>query len=204
MVAGMPVVSRVFWHLDPTIKTDVLIGDGHPVKPGGTVAIISGSIRKILQGERLVLNFLSHLSGIASLTARYRAEAGNYPGRICDTRKTTPGLRLLEKYAVKMGGGSNHRFNLGDAILIKDNHIAALRANGLSLQEIVARARQNAPDGMPVEIEVTTAEEAASAAAGEPDTIMLDNIPPDEIRRIRGLLPPQIKIEASGASTWRR
>jgi len=198
VMAGMPVVRRVFWHLDPTIKTEVLISDGQLVKPGDTVAVISGSILKILQGERLALNFLSHLSGISSLTTRYRARVGNSPVRICDTRKTTPGLRLLEKYAVKMGGGNNHRFNLGDAILIKDNHIAALRAEGLSLQDIVARARQNAPHGMPVEIEVSTAEEAAAAAAGEPDTIMLDNIPPAEMRLIRGLLPPQIKIEASG------
>jgi nicotinate-nucleotide pyrophosphorylase (carboxylating) len=198
VVAGMPVVSRIFQQVGPEIKTEVLIGDGRPVAPGDTVAVITGSVLNILRGERLALNFLSHLSGIASLTARYLARVGNAPVRICDTRKTTPGLRLLEKYAVKMGGGSNHRFNLGDAILIKDNHIAALRAEGLSLTDIVARARQNAPEGTPVEIEVSNAEEAVAAAAGGPDTIMLDNIPPAEIRRIRGLLPPQIKIEASG------
>lgn len=198
VVAGMPVVRRVFRLIDPSIKTEVFIGDGSPVKPRDTVAVITGRIVDILKGERLALNFLSHLSGIASLTAVYRARTGNVRVSVRDTRKTIPGLRRLEKYAVRTGGGDNHRFNLGDAILIKDNHIAALRATGMSLREIVTQARCRAPAGVLVEIEVTGDAEAIEAAAGGADIIMLDNIAPDEMRRIRHRLGGGVKLEASG------
>ncbi|GAI08472.1 unnamed protein product, partial [marine sediment metagenome] len=118
-----------------------------------------------------------------------------------DTRKTTPGLRLLEKYAVRMGGGQNHRFHLGDGILIKDNHLAALHALGMSLKDIVAKAKQNAPQGLKVEVEVNTAQEALDAVEAGADIIMLDNMSPDEMRRVASLIPSQVKIEASGGIT---
>jgi nicotinate-nucleotide pyrophosphorylase (carboxylating) len=120
---------------------------------------------------------------------------------ITDTRKTTPGLRLLEKYAVRLGGGQNHRFHLGDGILIKDNHLAALYALGMSLKDIVARAKQNASQGLKVEVEVNTIQEALDAAEAGADIIMLDNMSPDEMRRIVSLVSGRVKIEASGGVT---
>ncbi len=120
---------------------------------------------------------------------------------ILDTRKTTPGLRLLEKYAVRTGGGQNHRLHLGDGILIKDNHIAALRALGMNLNDIIAKAKQNAPRGLKVEVEVSNVEEAREAIEAGADIIMLDNMSPDEMHRVVGLVSGQVKIEASGGIT---
>jgi nicotinate-nucleotide pyrophosphorylase (carboxylating) len=201
VLAGIEVVRRVFFKVDPSLKFEGRVKDGAEVKSGDTVAIISGRAASILKGERVALNFLSRLSGIASDTARFVAEVAGFGVKISDTRKTTPGLRQLEKYAVSIGGGQNHRFHLGDGILIKDNHLTALRALGVSLKEIVLKAKQNAPQGQTVEVEVGTAEEALEAAEAGADTIMLDNISPDEMRRIRGLIPAHIRIEASGGIT---
>ncbi|HUV75377.1 MAG TPA: nicotinate-nucleotide diphosphorylase (carboxylating), partial [Dehalococcoidales bacterium] len=120
---------------------------------------------------------------------------------ITDTRKTTPGLRLLEKYAVSMGGGKNHRLHLGDGILIKDNHLAALYALGMRLKDIIAKAKQNAPQGVKIEVEVNTAQEAMGAAEAGADIIMLDNMSPEEMHRVVSLLPSQVKVEASGGIT---
>lgn len=198
ILAGIEVVRRVFFKVDPLLKTRVLIKDGAKVRPGDTVATISGRVVSILRGERVALNFLSRLSGIATDTARFVAEVAGYSVQISDTRKTTPGLRRLEKYAVFVGGGRNHRFHLGDGILIKDNHIIALRAQGMSLRDIVLRAKRDAPRGLKVEVEVGTASEALEAAEGGADIVMLDNISPDEMRRIRGLMPENVMIEASG------
>jgi len=147
------------------------------------------------------LNFLQHLSGIASETAEYVARVEGLAVDIMDTRKTLPGLRGLEKYAVTVGGGKNHRFHLGDGILIKDNHLAALRALGMSLGEIVAMAKRKAPKGLEVEVEVTSAEEALEAAEGGADVIMLDNMKPAEMQKVVALLPGQLKTEASGGIT---
>jgi len=200
IVAGGEVAKRVFLKVDPSLKARVLIKDGTNVKPGDIVATVSGSVTSILKAERVALNFLQRLSGIASQTAQYVAKTHGFVVSITDTRKTTPGLRLLEKYAVRMGGGQNHRFHLGDGILIKDNHIAALRARGMSLKDIVARAKQNAP-GLKVEVEVNTAQEALDAVEGGTDIIMLDNMSPDEMRRVVSLVPSHVKIEASGGIT---
>ena len=198
VLAGIEVSKRVFFKVDPSLEFRELIKDGTRVKPGDTVATISGEALSILKGERVALNFLSRLSGIATNTARFVAEVEGFRVKISDTRKTTPGLRRLEKYAVSLGGGQNHRLHLGDGVLIKDNHLSVLHALGMSLKEIVLKAKQNTPQDQAVEVEVGTAEEALEAAEAGADIIMLDNVAPDEMHRIRGLIPGHIKLEASG------
>ena len=141
ILAGIEVAKKVFLRVDPSLKMEVLIKDGTKIQPEDTVATIYGRVINILQAERTALNFLQRLSGIASETAKYVAKTRGFVANITDTRKTTPGLRLLEKYAVRMGGGKNHRLHLGDGILIKDNHLAALRAIGMSLKETERPAR---------------------------------------------------------------
>jgi len=201
ILAGSEVARGVFLRVDPSLKVEVLIKDGAKVKPGDIMATVSGRVTSILKAERVALNFLQRLSGIASQTARYVTKTRGLAANISDTRKTTPGLRLLEKYAVRMGGGQNHRFHLGDGILIKDNHLAALRALGMSLKNIVAKAKQNAPQGLTVEVEVNTVQEALDAAEAGADIIMLDNMSPDEMRRVVDLIPSGVKTEASGGIT---
>jgi len=201
VVAGGEVAKKVFLRVDPSLRVKVLIKDGAKVKSGDIVATITGRVASILKAERVALNFLQRLSGIASQTAQYIAKTGGLDVKITDTRKTTPGLRLLEKYAVRMGGGQNHRFHLGDGILIKDNHLVALRALGMSLKDIVAKAKQNAPQDMKVEVEVNTTQEALDAVEAGADIIMLDNMSPDEMRHVASLIPSQVKIEASGGIT---
>ena len=201
ILAGSEVAKGVFLRVDPSLKVELLIKDGARVKAGDIIATVSGRVTSILKGERVALNFLQRLSGIASQTARYVAKTRGLTASITDTRKTTPGLRLLEKYAVRMGGGQNHRFHLGDGILIKDNHLAALRAPGMSLKDIVAKAKQNAPKDLKVEVEVTTVEEALEAAEAGADIIMLDNMSPDEMSRVVSLIPSGVKTEASGGIT---
>ena len=201
VVAGGEVAKKVFLRVDPSLKMQVLIQDGAKVKSGDTVATISGRVISILKAERTALNFLQRLSGAASETTKYVAKTRGLPVDVTDTRKTTPGLRLLEKYAVRMGGGRNHRLHLGDGILIKDNHLTVLRALGISLKDIIAKAKQNAPPGMKVEVEVNTAQEAVDAAEAGADIIMLDNMSPEEMRQVVNLLPSQVKVEASGGIT---
>ncbi len=201
VLAGGEVARRVFHRIDSALKIELLIKDGDTVQPGDTVATVSGSVTSILKAERVALNFLQRLSGIASLTARYVAATSGLTARIMDTRKTTPGLRLLEKYAVVMGGGYNHRLHLADAVLIKDNHLAALRVLGMSLKDIVAKARQNVPAGVTVEVEVTSTQEALDALAAGADIIMLDNMSPDEMRQALKLISGRARIEASGGIT---
>ena len=201
IVVGGEVAERVFLKVDPSLEVEVLIKDGAKVQPGDTIAIISGSVISILKAERVALNFLQRLSGVASQTVQYIAKTQGLKVNITDTRKTTPGLRLLEKYAVRMGGGQNHRYHLGDGILIKDNHLVALRALGMSLKDIVAKAKQNAPKGLKVEVEVNTVQEAQDAVEAGADIIMLDNMSPDEMRRVVSLVPSEVKIEASGGIT---
>jgi nicotinate-nucleotide pyrophosphorylase (carboxylating) len=198
VLAGIEVSKRVFFKVDPSLEFKGLTKDGTRVKPGDTVATLSGEALSILKGERVALNFLSRLSGIATNTARFVAEVEGFRVKISDTRKTTPGLRQLEKYAVSLGGGQNHRLHLGDGVLIKDNHLSVLHALGMSLKEIVLKAKQNTPQDQAVEVEVGTAEEALEAAEAGADIIMLDNVAPDEMHRIRGLIPGHIKLEASG------
>ncbi|HEX74027.1 MAG TPA: carboxylating nicotinate-nucleotide diphosphorylase [Dehalococcoidia bacterium] len=201
ILAGSEVAKRVFLKVDPFLKVEVLIQDGAEVEPGDIVTTISGSAASILKAERVALNFLQSLSGIASQTAKYTAKIQGFVVNITDTRKTTPGLRLLEKYAVRLGGGQNHRFHLGDGILIKDNHLAALHTLGMSLKDIVAKAKHNAPKELKVEVEVNTTQQALDAAEAGADIIMLDNMSPDEMRRTVNLVSGDVKIEASGGIT---
>jgi nicotinate-nucleotide pyrophosphorylase (carboxylating) len=201
VLAGIDVAGRVFHTVDPSLAIAILIRDGTPIQSGDIAASISGGLTGILKAERTALNFLQRLSGIASLTAQYVAAVAGLKAQIVDTRKTTPGLRLLEKYAVRAGGGHNHRLHLGDAVLIKDNHLAALRATGLKLKDILAKARRNAPEGITIEVEVTSAPEAAEAARAGADVVMLDNMPPDEMRRAVTLVAGKAKVEASGGIT---
>ena len=201
IVAGVEVAKRGFQRVDPSLEVEILINDGARVKPKDVIATVSGRVINILKAERTVLNFLQRLSGIATMTAQYVAKTRGSRAIILDTRKTTPGLRLLEKYAVRVGGGTTHRLDMGDWILIKDNHIVALRALGMNLKEIVAEAKQKAPKGMIVEAEVTTIQEALEAVEGGADMIMLDNMSPEEMRQVMSLIPKHVQIEASGGIT---
>jgi nicotinate-nucleotide pyrophosphorylase (carboxylating) len=201
VLAGIGVAERIFHRVEPALKVEVLIQDGANVKPGDIAGTVSGRVVSILKAERVVLNFLQRLSGIASATARYVAETRGTDAKIVDTRKTTPGLRPLEKYAVRVGGGTNHRRHLGDAVLIKDNHIAALRATGLNLREIITKARQNAPEVMTIEVEVTGLQEARDALQAAPDIIMLDNMGIDEMKQAVALVRGRVRLEASGGIT---
>jgi nicotinate-nucleotide pyrophosphorylase (carboxylating) len=201
ILAGVNVARQVFHRIDPELKVEIVLDDGARVKPGGKVATVSGRIASILKGERVALNFLQRLSGIASETNRYVEAVEGLPVRIMDTRKTTPGLRALEKHAVKAGGGENHRMSLGDGILIKDNHVAALRSQGLNLKQIVAKARQNSPQRLPVEVEVGSVAEASEAVEAGADIIMLDNMNVGDMRKAVESIRGRALVEASGGIT---
>ncbi|MBC8276031.1 MAG: carboxylating nicotinate-nucleotide diphosphorylase, partial [Chloroflexi bacterium] len=183
------------------LKVDILVDDGVEVRPGNVIARIEGKCASILKAERVALNFLQHLSGIASETARYVEAVKGLPAQITDTRKTTPGLRTLEKQAVRAGGGRNHRMHLGDGILIKDNHLSALRRQGLTMKEIIARAHQKASPELKVEVEVKTPQEASEAAEAGVDIIMLDNMNLQNMRQAVRLIKGRAVIEASGGIT---
>ncbi len=201
VLAGIYIAKRVFQKVDPSLHFEVLIGDGTAIRHGDIIGTVSGSIAGILKGERVALNFLQRLSGIATTTAQYVVEVRGLKAKVFDTRKTTPGLRSLDKYAVRAGGGENHRLNLGGAVLIKDNHIAALRVAGLGLADIIAKARKNAPAGITIEVEVTSTEEAEEALKAAPDIIMLDNMAPDEMRHVVKMVGGRARMEASGGIT---
>lgn len=198
ILAGGAVARRVFWHADRALKVEILIKDGAEIKPGDVIGTVSGNVSGILKAERVVLNFLQRLSGIATQTSLYVAQIRGLGVKIADTRKTGPGMRLLEKYAVRLGGGYNHRFDLSDAILIKDNHLVALRALGMTLKDAVIKAKQNAPPGMTVEVEVTNADEALEAAEASADVIMLDNMTPDQMNYAVEIIGKRAEVEASG------
>jgi len=201
ILAGTGAANQVFHRVDPELKVEILLEDGAGVKPGSKVAKVSGSIASILKAERIALNFLQRLSGVASETNRYVARVEGLPVRIMDTRKTTPSWRSLEKYAVRVGGGGNHRMGLGDGILIKDNHLVALRSQGLNIKEIIAKARQNAPQRLPVEVEVRTVSEALEAVEAGADIIMLDNMNPEDMLEAVKSIHGRALIEASGGIT---
>jgi nicotinate-nucleotide pyrophosphorylase (carboxylating) len=223
ILAGIDIAKRVFHRVDPELKVDISLKDGSRVEPGDVVARVEGRIASILKAERTALNFLQWLSGIASETNRYVEAVEGLPVRIMDTRKTTPGSRLLEKYAVRVGGGENHRMNLGDGILIKDNHLAALHSSGLSTGEIVGKARRNAPSSLraaaraslrgakrrsnlwarqsQIEVEVKSVQEAVEAADAAADIIMLDNMSLAEMRQAVKSIHGRALAEASGGIT---
>ncbi|HYH03486.1 MAG TPA: carboxylating nicotinate-nucleotide diphosphorylase [Bacillota bacterium] len=194
VAAGFPVVIAVFNHLDPKVVCYSKVPEGSQVAAGEIIGEVTGSIKAILSGERVALNFLQRLSGIATQTANLAKLIEGYPARIVDTRKTTPGLRILEKYAVRQGGGLNHRFNLADAVLIKDNHIAACGSIG----EAVRRVRLRAPHTMRIEVEVENEAQVCEALEAKADIIMLDNMSVEEMTRMVGLINHRAIVEASG------
>ena len=203
--AGVLCGGRVFAEtlalVDGAVTVDLLMPDGATLHPGDVVSRIEGPTRALLTAERTALNFVQRLSGIATTTAAFVARLHGLATRLIDTRKTTPGLRVLEKYAVRVGGGYNHRFNLADAVLLKDNHLAALRSRGLDLASAVRAMKQRVPHTMRVEIEVTSVEEIDAALAGGADVVLLDNMTieamRDAVRRIAG----RALTECSGTVT---
>jgi nicotinate-nucleotide pyrophosphorylase (carboxylating) len=197
VVCGLPVVRAVFAALDPTVIVAVGVEDGERVERVPTeIARITGPARAILAGERTALNLLGRLSGIATLTARCVAELDGTAATLLDTRKTTAGLRDLEKYAVRCGGGRNHRMSLGEALLVKDNHLRL--AGGIT--EAVARLHRSAPR-LRLEVEAETLDEVAEALAAGVNRILLDNMSPDELREAVRLVAGRVETEASGGIT---
>jgi nicotinate-nucleotide pyrophosphorylase (carboxylating) len=194
VLAGLAVARQVFKVLDPAIAFEMLTVDSRPVRRGEVIAWLKGDAALLLQGERVALNLLQRLSGIATMTARFVKEAEGTGARILDTRKTTPGLRLLEKYAVRMGGGRNHRFSLADGVLIKENHIAAAG----SLTAAVQRAKDRVPHTLRVEVETRDLDEVAEALAAGAEIILLDNMDNDTLRRAVQLVDGRAQTEASG------
>jgi nicotinate-nucleotide pyrophosphorylase (carboxylating) len=201
VVAGVPVLAAVFAALGDSVAVTCCAAEGEHVGAGAIVAQIEGSARTILTGERVALNLLQRLCGIATLTARYVAAITGLPTRLLDTRKTTPGLRALEKYAVRVGGATNHRFGLYDGIMLKDNHLALLAAQGIGLDEAVRHARAVAGPMVRVEVEVETVEQARCAAEAGADLILLDNMAPEELRAAVAAIGGRAQTEASGGIT---
>jgi nicotinate-nucleotide pyrophosphorylase (carboxylating) len=215
VIAGLPAAALVFGLVDPGLSFQPLVSDGTAVEPGAQLAVVRGPMRSLLTGERTALNFLQRLSGIATLTARYVALVAGLPCKVLDTRKTTPGWRLLEKYAVRQGGGHNHRMGLHDGILIKDNHLAALASashkpeaparDTATVAEAVRLARQKHGTAVPLEIEVDTLDQLDAALSVKPDIVLLDNMPPPLLReavRRRDAVAPGVLLEASGGVTF--
>jgi len=196
-VAGVQLAKAAFKMLDPFVEFETVVGDGGKVEVGAVIARVSGDARALLTAERTALNFLGHMSGIATLTARYVEAVSGTGARIIDTRKTTPGLRALEKFAVRCGGGVNHRFGLFDAVLIKDNHIEAAGGIGPALE----RARRHAGHMVKVEIEVTSLDELDDALKLAPDAVLLDNMPPDLLKAAVAEVAGRVITEASGGVT---
>ena len=198
VIAGLAVAVATFRELDQRISVETLLEDGVVVQPGQVLAHIDGPARSVLSAERVALNFLGHLSGIATLTAQCVRALEGTKARILDTRKTTPGLRSLEKEAVRLGGGQNHRFNLSDGVLIKDNHIKA--AGGIS--QAISLARRQAPHLLKIEVECETLIEVQKALEAEADVILLDNMPVEIMRNAVEFIrstSPKVLIEASGS-----
>jgi len=197
IVAGIELVKMLYLLLDPRVEVDLLVTDGERVKKGQVAAKITGEAKTILSGERVALNFLQRMSGIATRTNEYVKAVSGYPVKILDTRKTTPGLRVLEKYAVKVGGGLNHRFALYDGILIKDNHIKAAG----SIADAVEAVRMGSPPGVKIELEVETLEQVKEALDIGVDMILLDNMDIDTLKRAVQMIGNKAIKEASGGIT---
>lgn len=203
VVCGHSAAQAVFERIDSALEYRVEAEDGAPVTAGSVIAAASGPARSLLAAERTALNFLQRLSGIATMTADVVQRVQGTGVHILDTRKTTPGWRELEKYAVRCGGGMNHRIGLYDAVLIKDNHIDAV---GGDVRRAIAAARETAPQGMKIEVEVRSMEELAEAFVEHPDAVLLDNMSPAELRRAVDFVRSQpggesVELEASGGIT---
>ena len=197
ILAGIDIFHQVYKKLDQKLKLVKHFADGDEVSNGSVIGEISGEEAAILKGERVALNFLQRMSGIATLTHKFVTSVKSYPVKILDTRKTTPGWRALEKYAVKMGGGENHRLGLFDAVLIKDNHINF--AGGIG--EAVRKVRSNVPDGFKIEVETRNLEEVKEALDNGVNTIMLDNMNIEMMREAVTVVNKKVLVEASGNIT---
>ena len=197
IVAGLPVAERVFAKLDETLSFRALVADGDTVKGGTPIAEVQGSAKTILIGERTALNFLQRLSGIATLTAQFVEAVAGYDTKIVDTRKTAAGWRAVQKYAVRIGGGHNHRFGLYDGVLIKDNHIVAAGGIGNAVQ----RARQVVPHTAKIEVEVETLDQVDDALKAGADILLLDNMSPNMMTRVVREVGNLAVTEASGGIT---
>jgi nicotinate-nucleotide pyrophosphorylase (carboxylating) len=201
VVAGLPVLATAFSGVSPDVTTVPRVAEGSPVQAGDVLAIVSGSARGVLSAERVALNLFQRMCGIATLTARYVAAIAGTKAHILDTRKTTPGLRALEKYAVRVGGGHNHRFGLYDGIMLKDNHLAVLASYGIDMPTAVHQARAAAGPMVSIEVEVETLATAIAAAEAGADLILLDNMPPDEMAAAVKAIAGRSMLEASGGIT---
>ena len=201
IVAGVAVARRVFHAVDSTIALTTHIGDGTMVRPSTPILTMKGSAQSLLQGERIALNFLQRLSGISTLTHQFCKAVRDYPVAIVDTRKTTPGLRALEKWAVRLGGGKNHRFSLHDGILIKDNHLLVMASQGMNITQTCLWARQQAPHGLRICVEVETVAQVRQALKGKADVLILDNMTPDQVRQAIGIIQGRALVEVSGGIT---
>jgi nicotinate-nucleotide pyrophosphorylase (carboxylating) len=212
VLAGSPVGRMVFAALDPAITWTARKTDGERLTPGDVIATVTGPLAPLLIGERTMLNFLTHLSGIATLTRRFVDAVAGTDASILDTRKTLPGYRALEKYAVRCGSGANHRMGLYDGVLIKDNHLAAWTAlktpvadapGSPSIADAVGTARERSP-GVSIEVEVDSLDQLRDALSGSPDIVLLDNMDVTTLRQavaIRNTMSPSVKLEASGGVT---
>ena len=194
VVAGLPVAETVFQVLEPSVKWEPAVEDGTEVETGTPLAIASGSAVALLGGERVALNFLQQLSGIATFAMRLKSELAGLRAEFLDTRKTTPGLRSLQKYAVRMGGGQNHRLRLDDGILIKNNHLSLV--GGIS--KAVENARRSRPAGFHVEVEVTSLAELEEAIGAGADGVLLDNMTPVEVHKCVERARDRVRLEVSG------
>jgi nicotinate-nucleotide pyrophosphorylase (carboxylating) len=194
VVAGLPVAAEVFQVLDPGAAWEAGAEEGAEVQSGTCLAVVKSDAAALLAGERVALNFVQRLSGIATLTRRMKRELSGLTVDVLDTRKTTPGLRSLEKYAVRVGGGRNHRLRLDDGILIKNNH---LRLAG-GIRPAVESARQRRPEGMPVEVEVRNQTELDEAIAAGAEAVLVDNMTPDEVRECVKRAGGRVRLEVSG------
>ncbi|MFC1495115.1 carboxylating nicotinate-nucleotide diphosphorylase [Thermodesulfobacteriota bacterium] len=194
VLAGLPVFMRTFTLIDPGILFEPFYEDGQDVSAGEVICAVSGSMSAILKAERTALNFVQRMSGIATLTKEYVLKASSKNVKILDTRKTAPGLRFLDKYSVPMGGGHNHRFGLYDGILIKDNHIAAAG----SISNAVKAAKEKAPQGIKVEVEVESLEDVKEVMDAGADAVLLDNMTADEMKEAVGFVKGRVLVEASG------
>ncbi len=201
ILAGVEIAKEVFHRFDPDMQVEVLMGDGSRAKKGDIAMIVSGRVRSLLQTERLMLNIMQRMSGIATMTDKYVQRLKGTKTRVLDTRKTTPGLRMLEKEAVKIGGGMNHRIGLFDMILLKDNHIDF--AGGI--HNAVSRAKQYCKEkgkDLKIEVEVRNFEELEQALAEKPDRIMFDNFTPEDTKKAVEIVNHQCETESSGGITF--
>lgn len=196
-LSGLDLAAAAFRLSDPSIEVERLARDGDRLEPGDVVMRICGPARGMLSAERVALNYLGHLSGVATATAAFADRIAHTKARIVCTRKTTPGLRAFEKYAVRCGGGANHRFGLDDAILIKDNHIAV--AGGV--RDAIEASRRFAGHLVRIEVEVDTLDQLREALQARPDVVMLDNMPPETLREAVAIAGGRVVLEASGGVT---